>query len=1822
MGPGGVLPGRDPPIRAEVVYESARTRVSRLFLPGGTVIRKEPLGPDAERRVRHEAAMLERLRGVAGVVQLADAPQYPGSIVLEDAGGTSLAGLAKPAPADDLTGLAVELARAVAGMHARGVLHRDIAPANIVVSVEGMPCLVDFAVTAPLAEIGAEVTGQGEMVGTLAYLAPEATGRTGRTVDARADLYALGAVLYELATGTPPFGTGDPLRLARDVLARVPVPPEEVNPAMSAGLSAVIMHLLEKDPDRRYQSAEGLVVDLERVREAGGRPVAGWRAGEGDVPGRLLAPSRLAGRQEQVAALQAALAEAVAGECAGVLVGGAPGVGKTALAGWLRPAVAARGGWFVAGKSDPFRRDLEFDPVNQALRALGRLLLAEPEENLAGIRGRVLAAAGPNAGLLAAAVPEFAALLGVPPDPGDPLTAQVRAQQAAAGVLRAVASPGRPVVVFVDDLQWAGRPPLGFVDLVLGVEPAAGLLLVAAYRDGGLDGGHPLAPLLARWREMPGVRQLRLGNLPAVELGAMVAEMLQGDPASAAGLAGVIEPYTAGNPYETVELLNALRRDGVLAAAGGRWRWAATAVRAHLGHAEVTGLVAAQVEALPPGCRRLVEVMACLGGRAEVSVLQAATGTPATLMEQALAPALEEGVLVGEPGAGEAVRFRHDRVREAVLAGLDPPRRQALRLGMARRLAAVPELFAVAAGQYLPVADAVKDPAEQRQVAGLLRRAADQAALTGDYALVDALLAVALRLIGPDETDALIEARTARHAALFSLGRLEEADEEYHAIEELCPAVLDRVDATVVQVRSLTNRNLVAEASGLALGSLRELGITVPAADQLDAGLDQQFGYLYRWLDETDAAGDLSRPEVTDPALLAAGRLIDAVVAAAYNAADHATAAWLGLEPVRIWLEHGPGSALVGAAGHAAMAAVMLRGDYAAGYRVVRRIVAVGETHGYEPGTSQARFLSAVMACWFEPIEKAVQAGQRAREGLIAGGNLASAGYAYYMTVYCMVDCAPALDGFAAEVEAGLAFARRTGNEQVGQWLGSYQWLAGVLRGEGSAAAVPAGGHGGNPVTLVAVHSTGGIAAAVFGDQEALARHAGVLMPLLPTVEGSHPSAVARLLHGLALAGQARAADGDERAGLLAELDELTRWLAARAADAPDNFLHLLRLLEAERAWAAGDFRAAALAFDAARREAAARPRPWHRALISEHAARFYLGHGLDQAGYDLLAQARQLYLAWGATGKAAQLDWAYPVLRPPAGAAAGDDGPPADHPGRSAAVTTGTIDLLGIVSASQALSSPTSIGRLHVKVAEVLRAMTGATGVHLALWNAEREGWLLPGPEGDGDVPAGRPGLEHAMPMSVLRYVQRTGEPLVVADAAADDRFARDPYVAATGACALLAVPIVSRGALRAVLVLENRLLRGAFTTARLEAVQMIVGQLAVSLDNAQLYAEFRRIADEQAALRRVATLVAQGAPPTSVFDAVAAEIQRLLDANGVTLGRYEPGDEVTVVAHRGAGAKISPPGTRVSHAGENATTLVRRSQAPARMEHYEDTHGAIAQFIRGSGMRVSVAAPIVADGRPWGVAIAYWSREESPPADTEERMAQFAQLLETAIANAESRAELMTSRARIVTAADDARRRIERDMHDGAQQRLVSLALFLRAARAGLMPELGELGAQLDRATAEADGALDELREIARGIHPAILARGGLRPAVKALARRSPVPVALNMRVGGRLPEHVEVSAYYVIAEALTNAAKHARASAVTVELEADAAGAVLRVEVRDDGAGGADFRRGTGLLGLKDRAEALGGQIVLDSPPGAGTSLRVELPLAAAGSDVTSR
>ena len=387
--------------------------------------------------------------------------------------------------------------------------------------------------------------------------------------------------------------------------------------------------------------------------------------------------------------------------------------------------------------------------------------------------------------------------------------------------------------------------------------------------------------------------------------------------------------------------------------------------------------------------------------------------------------------------------------------------------------------------------------------------------------------------------------------------------------------------------------------------------------------------------------------------------------------------------------------------------------------------------------------------------------------------------------------------------------------------------------------------------------------------------------------------------------------------------------------------------------------------------------------------------------------------------------------------------------------------------------------------------------------------------------------------------------------------------------------------------------------------AFNTMAGSLEASSD------ELRHVADEQAALRRVATLVGQASSASEVFETVTREIGLLFGADLARMERYEPDGTVTGVAawSKEAGDQLAI-GTRFAVQGPSIASLVLERRGPARVDSFAGASGAIAQEARELGIRSSVGCPIVVEGRLWGV-IAASSKGDAPfPRDAEAKIAEFTELVATAIANAESRGELAASRARVVAAADDARRRIERDLHDGTQQRLISLGLELRSAEAMVPPELTELKAQLARTATGLAGATDDLQEISRGIHPAMLSRGGLGPALKTLARRSPVPVDIELHSDRRLPQPVEVAAYYVVSEALTNAAKHANATLVHVDVEAE--DSVVRLSIRDDGVGGADPAHGSGLIGLRDRVEAVSGTIEITSPAGSGTSLNVEIPI----------
>jgi signal transduction histidine kinase len=423
------------------------------------------------------------------------------------------------------------------------------------------------------------------------------------------------------------------------------------------------------------------------------------------------------------------------------------------------------------------------------------------------------------------------------------------------------------------------------------------------------------------------------------------------------------------------------------------------------------------------------------------------------------------------------------------------------------------------------------------------------------------------------------------------------------------------------------------------------------------------------------------------------------------------------------------------------------------------------------------------------------------------------------------------------------------------------------------------------------------------------------------------------------------------------------------------------------------------------------------------------------------------------------------------------------------------------------------------------------------------------------------------------------------------------------------LATPIIVEGRLWGVISAGSMRKRTlpTNTEARLTSFTELV---ATAIANAESRAQLARLAEEQAALRRMATLVARGVPPEEVFAAVADEVPRVLPVEFAAMGRYEPDGSVTVVATSGEVGDRFPVAGRWPLEGRNVTTIVFETRRPTRIDSYADASGSVGAAVREDGAGSGVGTPIIVEGRLWGVMAAHSRPDQSLPADTEARLANFTELLATAIANAESRAELMASRARVVAAADETRRRIERDLHDGIQQRLVSLGLDLRATQATAPVKPGEVEGVLSRVADGLASVFEELREISRGIHPPILSEGGLEPALRALSRRSAVPVKLDLHAGRRLPERVEVAAYYVVSEALTNTAKHAHASVVNVEL--DTPDSNLQLAIRDDGIGGADLIKGSGLIGIRDRIEALGGTLQVTSPTGSGTMLLIEIPL----------
>ncbi|SDT41849.1 diguanylate cyclase [Actinoplanes derwentensis] len=1400
----------------ELLYDSDRTRVARIRLTDGSfIVRKQPLGPDAADRLRNETAVLRHLDGLTGTPRLAGDGE--GSLDLRDLPGRTLADLYAPWEPGALLELAGNLAGILAGIHRRGVVHRDLSPANVLVDADsGLPTLIDFE----LATLEAQTPDAPEagFAGTLPYLSPEQTGRTGRPVDNRSDLYALGATLYELATGKPPFGRDrEPLSLIHDHLAKVPVPPADLNPAIPALLSQMILRLLNKEPGQRYQSGEGLAHDLERLRSG-----ADFTLGERDFPMRLAAPARLIGRSAPLAALHGLFAEVVAGRNVLALVTGPPGVGKTALVDRLRPALAAAGGRFVTGKFDQFHSDTGGGAVRQAFIQLGELLLAAPDDVVAATRERLLAALGADAAVVAGMMPSFAVLLGVEPDESaadDPRDHFARLRTASMTLLRTVVSADRPVVFFLDDLQWATGTAFSFLDDVLDRADLPGLLVLGAYREEAVDAAHPLSAVLARLhRERGDDAEVRLDNLSATDLGVLIAEMLRLPEAER--LATVLAERTRGNPFDTVELLGALRREGVLVPEGGGWRWDAAAVRDFVGHGDVVALLGTRIAGLPADTRAAVDLLACLGGEVGLD-----------LLGDALTPAVDDGLVVIEE---DRARFRHDRVQQAAFERLSPDERARLSLALARRIAPAP----AAAGLYLAAIDLLgfAEPGERRAAAGLLRRAAASARMVADHAMGEAHVAAALRLLTKTDEE-YADTRAEWHASLFGLGRFDEADVVF---AELYTPGRDPVwlaGPVGFQLGSLTHRRMLPEALALGLDMLGRLGVDVPGPAEIGARIGAGVSAFHSWL--ASVGDETALTEITDPVILAAALVINRMSPAAFFS-DKTLMAWLGVQAGELWSGHGVSAHLAGSLGNIGAVTIAGGGDFAAAYRATSHVLAVAERFGFEPATSQVKFLHALAGVpWFEPLENAVRLAHDARDGLLRGGDLRNALYTYYTSVPQMLDVAADLEAFNREAQAASAFAERIGAGHDNAMFGTVGRFVRGMRGlEAFDNDEFFDGLAGNDAAAAFYAVVRALSAAIHGDDEDLVRFSRHALELLPATPGVYLLAPGHVLAALGAAVTARTSTGPERDEALAVLDRSRDFLAARAAGQPGNFRHLFRLVEATRAAVHGDFPGAVAAYDAAMADAATAGRSWHAPLITELAARFYLEHGMEHVGARLLGEALPGYAAWGAAGKVHALKRAHPSLRTVFGQSAGSR--TATNNAHSINLSTEVIDLMAVLEAARALSSERDLDQLRIRVQHVLGQMTGATAVHLVTWDEPTGRMMLLGDGGRPAMDVEEAGERALLPLTAIRYAERTRETMLVDDVTLDDRVGKDPYLAGLDHCSLLIVPI-GQGQSRAVLVLENRLSRRAFS-GRLDAVDMIAGQLTVSLENAQVYASLER--------------------------------------------------------------------------------------------------------------------------------------------------------------------------------------------------------------------------------------------------------------------------------------------------------------------------------------------------------------------------------------------
>jgi PAS domain S-box-containing protein len=1399
------------------------------------------------------------------------------ALVLDDPGGDPLDRLVgTPMEMGQFLRVAIGVSAAVRQLHDRGLIHKDLKPANIMIEPStGKVRLMGFGIASRLPRERQSAEPPEFIAGTLAYMAPEQTGRMNRSIDSRSDLYALGVTLYEMLTGTLPFTASDPMEWVHCQIAKQPSPPAELRKDVPRSVSGIITKLLAKTAEERYQTAAGLESDLRRCLAEWNseRHIREFQLGEHDTPDRLLIPEKLYGRGRVLGILLGSFERVLkTGTPELVLVSGYSGIGKSSVVNELHKVLVPRG-LFASGKVDQYKRDIPYSALAQSFRSLIRALLSKSEADLNIWREVLREALGPNGLLMVDLVPELKLIIGEqPPVPDlEPQDAQRRFQLVFTRFISVFARPEHPLVLFLDDLQWLSTATLDLLEDLLTRSDVQHLMLIGAYRDNEVDALHPLVRKLEAIKNAgTRIEEIRLAPLASAHLAQLIADALRCKPEHVVPLAQLVHEKSGGNPFFALQFISALADEGLLAFdhVSGRWSWDLSRIHAKGYTDNVVDLMVGKLTRLPVETQKALHQMACLGNTAEIKMFSIVHRTSEEELHSDLWEAVRLELIVRLDGD---YRFVHDRIQEAAYSLIPAHQRAGAHLRIGRLLEAhtAPEKREEAIFEIVNHlnrgAELITAREEREHLAELNLIAGKRAKASTAYASALSHLVLGASLLGADSWER-------KHALTFALelqraecefltGALAEAEQRIAALSSSAATTVERATVACMRADLYMTLDQSNRAVAVGLDYLRHLGVDwSPHPTEEEAR--REYKRIWSQIGGRTIEEFVDLPLMSDPASLATLDVLTKLGPAAFFT-DFTLHSLVVCRAINLSLEHGfsdgscPHLEWLGAVAGAYF------GDYHAGFRFGQLGYDLVEKRGLKRFQARTYNNFGVQVLpWARHLKASRDLLRRAFETANQMGDLTFAAFACANLDTNLLAAGDPLDEVQTEVERSLAFARRIrfgyAIDLVSIQLGLVRTLRGLTAKFGSLDdqhfdEQRLERHLAGSPELAPAESAYWVrklqARFVAGDYASAVEASSRAQKLVGAWQTAPETAEHHFYGALSEAAFCDSALPDERQQHLDALAAHHRQLAIWAANCPENFENRAALVAAEIARIEGRIPDAEHLYEKAIRSARANGFVQNVAVANELAGRFYGSRGFEQIAQLYLRNARQCYLSWGAEGKVRQLDELYPHLREqePETDARTTIGAPIEH-----------LDLATVLKISQAVSGEIVLENL---VDTLLRTAIEHAGAERGLLILPRGAELRIQAEATTGGSSFTLELRDApissaeLPETVIRYAARTQESVMLHDASARSSFSlssfsNDEYICRAHARSILCLPLVKQGRLIAVLYLENNLAANVFTPARIAVLNVLVSAAAISLENSLLY---RELQEREAKIRRL---------------------------------------------------------------------------------------------------------------------------------------------------------------------------------------------------------------------------------------------------------------------------------------------------------------------------------------------------------------------------------